>query len=52
MAKDQPKRGARAADVVTRETFGSALIMGEEALKLLGYDDEELGNDFNFCRQL
>jgi monovalent cation:proton antiporter-2 (CPA2) family protein len=27
------------ADVVTRETFGSALIMGEEALKLLGYDD-------------
>ena len=27
------------ADVVTRETFGSALIMGEEALKLLGYDE-------------
>ena len=27
------------ADVITRETFGSALIMGEEALKLLGYDD-------------
>jgi monovalent cation:proton antiporter-2 (CPA2) family protein len=26
------------ADVVTRETFGSALIMGEEALLLLGYD--------------
>jgi len=26
------------ADVITRETFGSALIMGEEALKLLGYD--------------
>ena len=29
------------ADVITRETFGSALIMGEEALKLLGYDDAE-----------
>jgi voltage-gated potassium channel Kch len=27
------------ADVVTRETFGSALIMGEAALKLLGYDE-------------
>jgi len=27
------------ATVVTRETFGSALVMGEEALKLLGYDD-------------
>jgi monovalent cation:proton antiporter-2 (CPA2) family protein len=27
------------ADVITRETFGSALIMGEEALRLLGYDD-------------
>jgi monovalent cation:proton antiporter-2 (CPA2) family protein len=27
------------ADVITRETFGSALIMGEEALKLLGYDE-------------
>jgi len=27
------------ADVVTRETFGSALIMGEEAFKALGYDD-------------
>ena len=27
------------ADIVTRETFGSALIMGEEALKLLGYDE-------------
>jgi monovalent cation:proton antiporter-2 (CPA2) family protein len=27
------------ADVVTRETFGSALVMGEEALKLMGYDD-------------
>ncbi len=27
------------ADVITRETFGSALIMGEEALKLMGYDD-------------
>jgi monovalent cation:proton antiporter-2 (CPA2) family protein len=27
------------ADVVTRETFGSALVMGEEALKLLGYED-------------
>jgi voltage-gated potassium channel Kch len=26
------------ADVVTRETFGSALFMGEEALLLLGYD--------------
>ena len=26
------------ADVVTRETFGSALILGEEALLLLGYD--------------
>ena len=26
------------ADVVTRETFGSALIMGEEAFKLLGHD--------------
>ncbi len=27
------------ADVITRETFGSALILGEEALKLLGYDE-------------
>jgi len=27
------------ADVITRETFGSALIMGEEALKLLGYEN-------------
>jgi len=27
------------AEVVTRETFGSALIMGEEALRLLGYDE-------------
>lgn len=27
------------ADVITRETFGSALIMGEEALKLLGYEE-------------
>ena len=27
------------ADVITRETFGSALITGEHALKLLGYDD-------------
>ena len=27
------------AEVVTRETFGSALMMGDEALKLLGYDD-------------
>ena len=27
------------AEVVTRETFGSALVMGEEALKLMGYDD-------------
>jgi monovalent cation:proton antiporter-2 (CPA2) family protein len=27
------------AEVITRETFGSALMMGEEALKLLGYDD-------------
>ncbi|NNJ66294.1 MAG: potassium transporter [Xanthomonadales bacterium] len=26
------------ADVVTRETFGSALVMGEEALKLMGYE--------------
>ena len=29
------------ADVITRETFGSALIMGEEALKLLGYEDAQ-----------
>jgi voltage-gated potassium channel Kch len=28
-------------DVVTRETFGSALIMGEEAYKLLGFDDAQ-----------
>lgn len=27
------------ADVITRETFGSALVMGEEALRLLGYDE-------------
>ena len=27
------------ADVVTRETFGSALMMGEEALKLLDYGE-------------
>jgi len=29
------------ADIITRETFGSALIMGEEALKLLGYEDAQ-----------
>jgi monovalent cation:proton antiporter-2 (CPA2) family protein len=29
------------ADVVTRETFGSALIMGEEALKQLGYTEPQ-----------
>ncbi len=29
------------ADVVTRETFGSALILGEEAYKALGYDDAQ-----------
>lgn len=29
------------ADIITRETFGSALIMGEEALKLLGYEDSQ-----------
>jgi monovalent cation:proton antiporter-2 (CPA2) family protein len=29
------------ADVITRETFGSALIMGEEALKLLDYDEAQ-----------
>ena len=29
------------ADVITRETFGSALIMGEEALKLLGYENSQ-----------
>ena len=28
------------ADFITRETFGSALAMGEEALKLLGQSDE------------
>jgi voltage-gated potassium channel Kch len=27
------------ADVVTRETFGSALILGEEAYKALGFED-------------
>ena len=27
------------ADVVTRETFGSALFMGEQALRLLGSSD-------------
>jgi monovalent cation:proton antiporter-2 (CPA2) family protein len=27
------------ADVVTRETFGSALLMGEQALRLLGYEE-------------
>lgn len=27
------------AEIVTRETFGSALVMGEEALKLMGYDE-------------
>jgi glutathione-regulated potassium-efflux system ancillary protein KefC len=27
------------ADVITRETFGSALIMGENAFRLLGYDE-------------
>ncbi len=27
------------ADVITRETFGSALILGENALRLLGYDE-------------
>ena len=29
------------ADVVTRETFGSALIMGEAALRLLGYENAQ-----------
>lgn len=29
------------ADVITRETFGSALMMGEEALKLLGYEESQ-----------
>jgi monovalent cation:proton antiporter-2 (CPA2) family protein len=29
------------ADVITRETFGSALIMGEEALKQLGYEEAQ-----------
>ncbi len=29
------------AHAVTRETFGSALIMGEEAYKALGYDDAQ-----------
>jgi monovalent cation:proton antiporter-2 (CPA2) family protein len=29
------------ADIITRETFGSALIMGEEALKLLGYENSQ-----------
>jgi len=29
---------AAGADAITRETFGSALIMGESALQLLGYD--------------
>jgi Kef-type K+ transport system membrane component KefB/voltage-gated potassium channel Kch len=29
------------ADNITRETFGSALIMGEEALRLLGYEDSK-----------
>lgn len=29
------------AEVVTRETFGSALIMGEEALRLLGYENAQ-----------
>ena len=28
------------ADFIARETFGSALAMGEEALRLLGYSDE------------
>jgi len=28
------------ADFIARETFGSALAMGEEALRLLGHDDE------------
>ena len=28
------------ADVITRETFGSALLMGEKALTLLGYSEE------------
>ncbi len=27
------------ADVITRETFGSALIVGEHAMRLLGYDE-------------
>jgi monovalent cation:proton antiporter-2 (CPA2) family protein len=27
------------AEVITRETFGSALVMGEAALKLLGYEE-------------
>ena len=30
---------AAGADAVTRDTFGSALLMGEEALRLLGYDE-------------
>jgi len=31
---------AAGADVVIRETFGSALLMGEQALKLIGSDDQ------------
>jgi hypothetical protein len=29
------------ADVITRETFGSALLMGEKALTLLGYSESK-----------
>ena len=31
------------ADFIARETFGSALAMGEEALKLLGHTEERAG---------
>jgi len=43
-AYDRPhayKMMAAQADVVTRETFGSALLMGEQALRLLGFDETQ-----------
>lgn len=39
------------ADVVIRETFGSALLMGEEALKLLGHSDKRAHRIMSLFRE-
>jgi len=42
---------AAKADVVIRETFGSALQMGEQALKLLGSDETRANRVMNLFKQ-